>query len=92
MNGHPRFGYQEGVTKEAQRLGSRAKLLKQAEDGVPFDERKFGMGQGLRPQLVNFVRSERILIQGCQDAQLSFLGYPSTALQEHHRRWCDHPE
>jgi len=64
MNGHPRFGYQEGITKEAQRLGSRAKLLKQAEDGVPFDERKFGKGQGLRPQLVNFVRSERILIQG----------------------------
>ena len=64
MNGNPRFGYQEGVTKEAQRLGSRAKLLKQAEDGVPFDERKFGKGQGLRPQLVNFVRSERILIQG----------------------------
>ena len=64
MNGHPRFGYQEGITKEAQRLGSRAKLLKQAEDGVPFDERKFGKGQGLRPQLVNFVSSERILIQG----------------------------
>lgn len=64
MNGHPRFGYKEGITKEAQRLGSRAKLLKQAEDGVPFDERKFGKGQGLRPQLVNFVRSERILIQG----------------------------
>ena len=64
MNGNPRFGYKEGVTKEAQKLGSRAKLLKQAEDGVPFDERKFGKGQGLRPQLVNFVRSERILIQG----------------------------
>ena len=64
MNGKKAFGYKEGVTKEAQCLGSRAKLLKQAEDGVPFDERKFGKGQGLRPQLVNFVRSERILIQG----------------------------
>jgi len=63
MCGKDFYGYKEGVTKEAQNLGSRAKLLKQAEDGVEFDQRRFGLGQGLRPQLVNFVRSERILIQ-----------------------------
>ena len=62
-NGSPRFGYKEGVTKESQKLGSRSKLLKMAEDGVPFDERKFGMGNGLRPQLVNMVHCERILIK-----------------------------
>ena len=62
-NGNPRFGYKEGVTKESQKLGSRSKLLKMAEDGVPFDERKFGMGYGLRPQLVNIVHCERILIK-----------------------------
>ena len=62
-NGSPRFGYKEGVTKESQKLGSRSKLLKMAEDGVPFDERKFGMGYGLRPQLVNMVHCERILIK-----------------------------
>lgn len=62
-NGNPRFGYKEGVTKESQKLGSRSKLLKMAEDGVPFDERKFGMGNGLRPQLVNMVHCERILIK-----------------------------
>lgn len=62
-NGNPYFGYKEGVTKEHQKMGSRARLQKMAENGVPFDERKFGMGQGLRPQLVNFVRSERILIK-----------------------------
>ena len=64
MCGHKSFNYKEGITKEAQSLSSRAKLLKQAEDGVDFDQRKFGLGQGLRPQLINFVRSERILIQG----------------------------
>ena len=64
MCGKNTFGYVKGETKEAQCLGSRAQLLKQAEDGVSFDERKYGKGQGLRPQLVNFVRSERILIQG----------------------------
>lgn len=62
-NGSPRFGYKEGVTKESQKLGARSKLLKMAEDGVPFDERKFGMGYGLRPQLVNMVHCERILIK-----------------------------
>ena len=62
-NGNPRFGYKEGVTKESQKLGSRSKLLKMAEDGVPFDERKFGIGYGLRPQLVNMVHCERILIK-----------------------------
>ena len=62
-NGSPRFGYKEGVTKESQKLGSRSKLLKMAEDGVPFDERKFGMGYGLRPQLVNMLHCERILIK-----------------------------
>lgn len=62
-NGSPRFGYKEGVTKESQKLGSRSKLLKMAEDGVPFDERKFGMGYGLRPQLINMVHCERILIK-----------------------------
>ena len=61
-NGSPRFGFKEGVTKESQKLGSRSKLLKMAEDGVPFDERKFGMGYDLRPQLVNMVHCERILI------------------------------
>ena len=68
MNGNPKYGYVDGVTKECQRLGSRALLLKQAEDGVAFDERKFGKGQGLRPQLINFVRSEaceNVLIQNC---------------------------
>ena len=63
MCGHSKFNYKEGVTKEAQCLGSRAKLLRQAEDGVSFDERKFGKGQGLRPQLVNFVRCERVLVK-----------------------------
>lgn len=65
-NGAPRFGYQKGVTKESQRLGSRAKLQKYAEDGVPEDQRKFGMGYGLRPQLVNFVECERILVKDVQ--------------------------
>ena len=61
--GATKFGYVEGETKESQKLGSRAQLLKYAEDGVPEDERKFGMGHGLRPQLINFNRCDGILIK-----------------------------
>ena len=64
MCGNPRFGYKEGITEEAQSTGARAKLLRQAEDGVPEEERIYGKGFGLRPQLVNFVDCERILLQG----------------------------
>lgn len=63
MCGAPRYGFVKGETKEAQNLGSRAQLLKYAENDVPWDQRKFGMGKGLRPQLVNFVESDGILIK-----------------------------
>ena len=63
MCGKPGYGYVEGQTKEAQNLGSRARLLKLAEDDVPIDERKFGQGQGLRPQLINFNECDGILVK-----------------------------
>jgi unsaturated rhamnogalacturonyl hydrolase len=60
----PRFGYKEGVTKESVRCGSRDNLQQMSEDNVPIDKRKFGMGKGLRPQLVNIYSCENILIEG----------------------------
>lgn len=62
--GADRFGFVKGKTTEAQSLGSRARLQKYAEDGVPEDERRFGKGEGLRPQLVNFNRCDGVLIKG----------------------------
>lgn len=64
--GAPRFGFVEGKTTESQKLGSRARLLKYAEDDVPVDERKFGMGHGLRPQLVNFNECDGVLVKDVQ--------------------------
>ncbi len=64
MCGKDTFGFKKGVTKEAQCLGARARLLKYAENDVPIDERRFGMGQGLRPQLINFNECDGILIHG----------------------------
>ena len=58
-------GYKENPNiPENQNRGSRAALLKYAEDGVDMDQRRFGKGYGLRPQLVNLNQSENILIEG----------------------------
>ena len=68
-NGNPRFGWKEGMI--SQRAGSRARLLKNGEDGVPMynekgertPERCFGPQDGLRPQLVSFNKCEGILLE-----------------------------
>ena len=60
-NGNPRFGFKEGMI--SQRGGSRARLLKNAEDGVPMDQRIFTKEDGLRPQLINFYLCENILME-----------------------------
>lgn len=60
-NGAEHFGWKPGTV--SQRNGSRAELLKYAEDGVPMDQRKFGAKDGLRPQLINFNQCENILIE-----------------------------
>ena len=59
--GNKRFGMKEGGI--AQNQGARARLLKQAEDGVDMDERRFGPTDGLRPQMINFNKCEGILIE-----------------------------
>ena len=59
--GNVRFGMKEGGI--AQNQGARARLLKQAEDGIPMDERRYGPKDGLRPQMVNFNQCEGILIE-----------------------------
>ncbi len=49
---------------EGKALSNRQALQKMMDDGVPTDQRVFGMSHGLRPQLVNFVNCENILIEG----------------------------
>ena len=65
------FGYKKGVTKESSKfpregetMGARAQLQQMCEDNVPIKDRIFGMGRGLRMQLVNRVNSENIIIEG----------------------------
>ena len=68
-NGNPHYGWKEGII--SQRGGSRARLLKNGEDGIPMynekgernPERVFGPQDGLRPQLVSFNKCEGILLE-----------------------------
>lgn len=69
--GVPYFGYEKGKTTEdckypaeGQTMGYRDQLQKMCEDNTPLKERVFGMGKGLRMQLVNLVNSENIIIEG----------------------------
>lgn len=66
MKGNKHHGYHEGVDEwqGTDREGTRATLLKMADNNVPTKERVFGKGKGLRPQLVNFMRCENAIIEG----------------------------
>ena len=67
--GATKFGWQEGII--SQKLGGRARLLQSGEDGIPMTdekgnrspERVFGPKDGLRPQLINFNKCARILME-----------------------------
>ena len=67
-NGATKHGWTEGV--KSQKDGGRARLLQNGEDGIPMKingkpnpQRTFTENDRLRPQLVNFVNCERILIE-----------------------------
>ena len=68
MKGNKHHGYKEGVDEwqGTAKVGTRAELLKMSDNQVPVAERVFGKGKGLRPQLVNFVRCNQVLIEGVE--------------------------
>lgn len=62
MTGYEWWGWQEGM--ESQRQGSRDRLLKECNDGIPVDQRRYGIGHGLRPQLINLYECQNVLVEG----------------------------
>ena len=69
--GAVKYGYVEGKTPESQKMPfkpsgdtNRNTLLKMSDNGVPTEKRIFGMGHGMRPQLVCFYECHNILIEG----------------------------
>ena len=65
MKGNKNHGYHDGVDEwqGTAKKGPRAELIKMSDNNVPTSERIFGQGKGLRPQLVNFLRCENVLIE-----------------------------
>lgn len=68
MKGNKHHGYHDGVDEwqGTAKVGTRAELLKMCDNNVPVEKRVFGKGKGLRPQLVNFVRCNNVLIEGVE--------------------------
>ena len=61
MCGKDHFGWTPELTEHQKE--TRLQLLRLAEDGVDVEERKFGKGKGLRPQLINLYKCDGILIE-----------------------------
>jgi unsaturated rhamnogalacturonyl hydrolase len=55
-----------GWTKRGARLDreDREKLFRMGEDGVPVERRVFGPGHHLRPSFIEFLRCQRVLVEG----------------------------
>ena len=62
MVGSAKMGHKEGMPSA--RTHGRKKLFQQAADGVDYHERIMGDGAYLRPQLLNIMKGENILIEG----------------------------
>ncbi len=63
MTGVERLGYKEGL-ENCKYTGARNKLLQMVSDGTPVEQRVFGKGSGLRPQLINIMNGQNVLIEG----------------------------
>jgi polygalacturonase len=61
MNGNPDYGWREGMNN--QKISGRAQLLGFEQDQVPVEERRFGLEGALRPQLINFMNCNTVLIE-----------------------------
>ena len=59
--GVDRFGWKDGMYNQRK---SRAQLQEWSESQTPVTERRFTKDNAMRPQTVNFMRCERVLIEG----------------------------
>ena len=63
MWGAAKYGWTQD-TPEAQSYGSRNALLKMSDDGVPVEQRIFGTGKGMRPQMIQLYECDGVLLEG----------------------------
>lgn len=62
MKGNKKFGYVKGMPSQGKT--GRPRLMEFNDEGAPVEDRQFGEGFNLRPQLVNLINSKEILIEG----------------------------
>lgn len=60
-SGGARYGWREGLPSQR---AARTRLFAMAEENVPVAERRFGGGDYIRPNLMQFQRCENVLIEG----------------------------
>jgi len=60
-SGGKRYGWREGLPSQR---AARTRLFAMAEQGRPVSERRFGDGDYIRPNLIQFQRCENVLIEG----------------------------
>ena len=52
-----------GADADGQMLSNRNTLLQMSDRGIPVEQRVFGMGHGMRPQLINFYQCHNVLVE-----------------------------
>jgi len=61
MNGNPDFGWKEGMNSQI--TAARPLLLGYEQNQTPVEERVFGLEGALRPQLINFINCNTVLVE-----------------------------
>lgn len=63
-NWHHQVEQAWSANRQDLQLADRKLLRKMNEDGVPIEQRRFGEGHYLRPNFVQMIQCERVLVQG----------------------------
>ena len=61
MNGNTDYGWREGMNNQV--LSGRTRLLEYEQNQTPVEERRFDLRGALRPQLINFMHCNTVLIE-----------------------------
>ncbi len=64
MCGAARFGWKEGMKSQREPGFGRPKLTEFEQNNIPVEQRMMSLDDALRPQLINFYRCHRVLIEG----------------------------
>ncbi len=64
MCGAAKYGWKEGMLSQRAAGHGRVKLTECEQNNVDVEQRRMGIADGLRPQLINFYKCERVKVEG----------------------------